>query len=173
MIAIIPVKLSVRLPGKHLMKIGEKTIIEHVYQKVSKVFETYIYSKIDLPLPFIHDKSENIMDLVFNLKKRYGTFAMIGGDMVFFNENDLKILKESYRGGPVVPGDGYEDYEPMFSIYSGEPKLTRNLREALTGETTVYIPKSKFSKYAFYNINTSEDYRNAISIYDELKNNDF
>ncbi len=169
MIAVIPVKLSVRLPGKHLMKIGDKTIIEQVYEKVSKVFETYIYSKIELPLPFVHDDSENIMELVYRLKKKYGTFALIGGDMLFFTEKDLETLRDSFQGGPVVPGDGIDDYEPMFSIYSGNPETTKNLREALIDTSTTYIPKSKFSKYAFFNINTDEDYRKAISLYSENK----
>lgn len=168
MIAIIPVKLSERLPGKHLMKIGGKAIIEHVYEKVSGVFETYIYSKVDLPLPFIADNSNNIMGLVSTLRDKYGSFALIGGDMLFFSIEDLKTLKAAYIGNPVVPSDGEGDYEPMFSIYSGESKPTKNLREALITENTVHIPRKNFSKYAFFNINTKSDFDQAVKIYDNL-----
>lgn len=169
MIAIIPVKLSERLPGKHLMEIGGKAIIEHVYEKVSRVFETYIYSKVDLPLPYIRDNSENIMELVFSLRKKYGSFALIGGDMLFFTEHDLAVLKSAFNGYPVVPGNGEHDCEPMFSIYAGDPVPTRNLREALAGKNTVYIPREIFSKYAFFNINTREDYEKASNLYSALK----
>lgn len=169
MIAIIPVKLSERLPGKHMMKIGEKAIIEHVYEKVSQVFETYIYSKVELPIPFIRDDSANIMELVYTLRNKYGTFAMIGGDMVFFTEEDLIKLKKAYNGNPVVPSNGKGDYEPMFSIYAGTPVRTKNLREALITENTVYIPRREFSRNAFFNINTREDYENAISIHEKLR----
>lgn len=168
MIAIIPVKLSERLPGKHLMKIGGKAIIEHVVQKVSKVFETYIYSRTELPVPYIKDESANIMELVFGLRQKYGTFALIGGDMLFFTEKDLKILKNAHNGSPVVPSDGNGDYEPMFSIYTGTPHPTRNLRDALITESTVYIARDKFSKYAFFNINTKEDYEKACRLYSTL-----
>ena len=169
MIAIIPVKLSERLPGKHLMKIGGKAIIEHVYDKVSRVFETYIYSKVELPLPFIRDDSPNIMGLIYKLRKIYGSFALIGGDMLFFTVEDLNTLKAAYNGNPVVPSDGEGDYEPMFSIYAGAPEPTKNLREALVSENTVYIPRKSFSEYAFFNINTKGDFDQAEKIYGLLK----
>ena len=170
MIAIIPVKLSERLPGKHLMKIGEKAIIEHVYEKVSRVFETYVYSKVDLPIPFVRDDSENIMELVYSLRKKYGSFALIGGDMIFFTEDDMRRLKGAFKGAPVVPSDSGGDYEPMFSIYAGDPEPTRNLREALITGKTVYIPKKEFSKFAFFNINTKEDYEKASALYAAMRN---
>ncbi len=169
MIAIIPVKLSERLPGKHLMKIGGKAIIEHVHDKVSKVFETFIYSKVELPLPFISDNSPNIMSLIYNLSKNYGSFALIGGDMPFFTVEDLNTLKAAYNGHPVVPSDGEGDYEPMFSIYAGEPEPTKNLREALLTDNTVYIPRKSFSQNAFFNINTKGDFDQAVKIYEDLK----
>lgn len=169
MIAIIPVKLSERLPGKHLLNVDGKAIIEHVLEKVSGVFETYIYSKMDIPLPHIHDDSANIMDLVYRLRKKYGTFALIGGDMLFFTREDLLTLRNAYSGYPVVPSDGEGDYEPMFSIYAGDPRPTRNLREALITENTTYIPRSSFSRYAFFNINTKTDYDYALGLYGELK----
>ena len=169
MIAIIPVKLSERLPGKHLMKIGDKAIIEHVFEKVSKVFETYIYSKVELPLPFIHDDSSNILDLVYSLRTKYGSFALIGGDMIFFTVEDLTTLLKSFKWGPVVPSDGDGDYEPMFSIYAGKPEPTRNLREALISKNTVYISRSKFSGLAFFNINTKDDFEKALIIFEKQK----
>ena len=164
MLAIIPVKLSERLPGKHLMRLGDLSIIELVYKKVSEVFETVVYSKIDLPVPYIKDESENIMELVYSLRLKYGTFALIGGDMVFFTKEDLRLLYSSFKNAPVTPRGEDGSIEPMFSIYSGEARRTKNLREALLTDKTVYLDKSKFSSYAFFNINTIEDYRFAESL---------
>lgn len=156
--AIIPVKLSERLPYKHLLRLGEKTIIEIVYEKVSKVFDTLVYSRIDVPVPFVKDESRNIMELVYNLQKSYGTFALIGGDMPFFNGKDLELLRDSFEGHSVVPVDEYGNPEPMFSIYSSRPLLSKDLRSTLFDSNTKLIPSDKFSKMAFFNINTQADY---------------
>lgn len=164
MIAIIPVKLSERLPKKHLLPFNGKTIIEIVYEKVSEVFDTIVYSKIELPVPYIRDTSENIMELVYRLKQEYGSFALIGGDMVFFTKEDLEMLKSNYSGHAVVPRGANGEIEPMFSIYSGKGPLTKNLREALISEETDYIEKERFSKNAFFNVNTEEDYLKAQKI---------
>lgn len=164
MLAIIPVKMSERLPGKHLLPFNGKTIIEEVYSKVSKVFETLVYSKVDIPIPHVSDQSENIMDLVYTLKNEYGPFALIGGDMIFFTIEDLGQLKNSFTGSPVVPRGMNGEIEPLFSIYAGSGSKTRNLRDALNFKDTVYIDKAKFSKYCFFNVNTSEDYKQALEI---------
>ena len=159
MLAIIPVKLSQRLPLKHLLPLGGTSIIELVYGKVSQVFETMVYSKIDLPIPYTKDSSGNIMELVYNLRKEYGTFALIGGDMVFFTRGDLELLRGSFNGSPVTPRNGDGSIEPMFSIYTGSnPSMTKNLREALLAPDTVFVDRERFSKNAFFNINTKEDY---------------
>lgn len=169
--AIIPVKLSERLPYKHLLKLGNKSIIETVYEKVSRVFDTTVYSRIDLPVPYIQDESENIMQLVFNLQKSVGTFALIGGDMPFFTSEDLELLRKSFVGHSVVPADEKGNPEPMFSIYSGKPALAPNLRQALIDENTTFISTALFSEFAFFNINTEEDYEQARKIWS--KNNEF
>lgn len=168
--AIIPAKLSERLPGKHLLPFKDSTVIEEVYRKASRVFETLVYSKVELPVPFIRDDSKNIMELVYGLRKKYGAFALVGGDMVFFTEDDLKLLKSSFSGKPVVPRGEDGSIEPMFSIYTGDGNLTRNLKEALLFPETVFIPKNRFSKYAFFNINTKQDYEEAKRIQEASEN---
>lgn len=165
--AIIPVKLSQRLPGKHLLPFGDSTVIEEVYRKTSGVFETLVYSKIELPVPYIKDDSENIMELVYRLRQEYQNFALIGGDMVFFTLDDLNLLKSSFSGSPVVPRGDDGSVEPMFSIYAGSGALTRNLREALLSPDTVFVQKERFSKNAFFNINTWGDYQVAKSMREE------
>lgn len=164
-IAVIPVKLSERLPGKHLMELGGKTILEIVYEKVSMVFDAVIYSRMDVPLKFIPDRSSDILDLVYNLRVEYGTFAMVGGDMPFFTPDDLRTLLSAFRGKPVTPIDSEGNIEPMFSIYAGHPSRTRNLREALKTSGTTYVGRERFSENAFFNINTMEDYNRAMELY--------
>lgn len=164
MIAVIPVKLSERLPMKHLLPFNGTTIIEQVYHNVSEVFETIVYSKIELPVPYVKDDSDNIMELVYKLRREYGSFALIGGDMVFFTKRDLELLKSSFSGHCVVPRGPDGSIEPMFSIYSGIGEKTKNLREALISPETVYIGKERFSTGCFFNVNTEEDYTEAQEI---------
>ena len=167
MIAVIPVKLSVRLPGKHFLKFGNETMIERIYRKVSSVTETVIYSKIDLPVPYVVDDSHDIMHLVNALKAKYNEFALIGGDMPFFTVDDLRKLLSGYNGTPVTPVDSDGNIEPLFSIYRGGTVKAKNLREALVTSDTKFIPKEQFSSMAFFNVNTVEEYVSALRIHDE------
>lgn len=169
MLAIIPVKLSERLPGKHFLTLGGKSIIEMIYEKVSRVFDVKVYSRMELPVPYEEDTSGNIMELVYGLRKEYGTFMMVGGDMPFFTDEDLRQMEAAFQGGPVTPRGEDGEIEPMFSIYAGAPSETANLRDALNTPATVYIDRKKFSKHAFFNVNTFDDYLMARRIYEEKR----
>lgn len=167
MIAVIPVKLSVRLPGKHFLKFGNETMIERIYRKVSSVTETVVYSKIDLPVPYMIDDSQDIMHLVIDLKAKYEGFVLIGGDMPFFTEDDVRKLLSSYNGTPVTPIDSDGNIEPLFSIYRGGLLKAKNMREALLTSDTKFIPKEQFSSLAFFNVNTFDEYLLALRILEE------
>ena len=167
MIAVIPVKLSVRLPGKHFLKFGNETMIERIYRKVSSVTETVVYSKIDLPVPYMIDDSQDIMHLVIDLKAKYEGFVLIGGDMPFFTEDDVRKLLSSYNGTPVTTIDSDGNIEPLFSIYRGGLLKAKNMREALLTSDTKFIPKEQFSSLAFFNVNTFDEYLLALRILEE------
>ncbi len=168
--AIIPVKMSERLPGKHLLKIGSTTMLESVVKRVSTVMDVQVYSKIRIPFPYVPDNSSNIMELVSGLTEKYGAFMLVGGDMPFFTSLDLEKMLENYKGKAVVPRHPDGRIEPMFTIYAGRLQPQRNLIAMIEAMKPVYIDASEFSKYAFFNVNTQEDYRNAIEIMNAMGN---
>ncbi len=162
--AIIPVKMSRRLPGKHLLKIGSKTLIETVIDKVSPVCKVEVYSRIDLPVPYVRDNSENIMQLLSTLSRLYDTFIMVGGDMPFFTVDDIRLLISSFKGTTTVPRHSNGRLEPLFAIYSGILDPGRNLESMILSSGASFIDAGSFSKLAFFNINTMDDYRKAIGL---------
>jgi len=164
MIGIIPVKEPVRLKHKHLLELGNKTILEIVYEKVSSIMDAVIYSKIDLPFKYVTDESENIVDLVKLLSRTHESFFLIGGDMPFFTVGDIKIMMNNFHGQTLVPVHEDHSIEPLFCIYSGVMKDGRNLTEMIRGSIHKEIPSSCFSRDAFFNVNTPEDYEKAKSM---------
>ncbi|MEM0156775.1 MAG: NTP transferase domain-containing protein [Thermoplasmataceae archaeon] len=168
MLGIIPVKMSERLPGKHLLKIGGTTLLESVVNRVSAVMEVQVYSRVSIPIPYVPDSSSNIMELVSELTVKYGAFMLVGGDMPFFTLGDLKKLLDNYSGRAAVPRHPDGRIEPMFAIYSGKLKPQKNLIAMIHAMKPVYIDAAEFSRYAFFNINTEEDYRNATGIRNKM-----
>ncbi|MCL5881634.1 MAG: hypothetical protein M1592_03510 [Candidatus Thermoplasmatota archaeon] len=163
-IAIVPVKLSQRLPGKHMLKIGGTSILESVVKRISTVMEVEVYSKIDISFPHLPDSSSNIMELVSGLSERYGTFMLVGGDMPFFTVSDVRKMLDGFHGRSIVPRHHDGKIEPLFAIYSGKLKPEHSLIVMIARMNPVYIDASKFSKYAFFNINTEVDYEQALEI---------
>lgn len=163
-IAIVPVKLSQRLPGKHMLKIGGITLLESVVKRISMVMEVEVYSKIDISFPHLPDSSSNIMELVSGLSERYGTFMLVGGDMPFFTVSDVRKMLDGFRSRAVVPRHPDGRIEPLFSIYSGKVRPENSLMAMIARMNPVYIESSEFSRYAFFNINTEVDYEEALEI---------
>ena len=164
MIAIVPVKLSERLPGKHLLKIGGTTMLESITQTIGAVMDVVVYSKISVPVPYLQDSSSNIMELVSELSEKYGSFMLVGGDMPFFTVSDLKKMLDSFQGRAIVPRHHDGQIEPLFAIYSGKLKPEHSLMGMIARMNPVYIDTSEFSPYAFFNINTEKDYHEALEI---------
>lgn len=166
--AVVPVKLSTRLPGKHFLKLGSKPILEIIVEKLKTVAEVSIYSKVHLDFPHELELSPDIMHLVSLLSQKFNAFILVAGDMPFFTVEDLEILIRSFSGRTVVPRDSDGSLQPLFAIYSGKMSPGRNLAEMISSANHQYIDSSIFSKYAFFNVNTHEDYIKAIRIWDEL-----
>ena len=244
-IGIVPVKLSERLPGKHLLKIGGTTVLESIIGRIGAVMEVVVYSKISVPVPYLQDSSSNIMELVSDLSEKYGAFMLVGGDMPFFTVSDVKKMLDNFHGRAVVPRHHDGRIEPLFAIYNILSKKAPTFREEMncdrrvnkvqrnidsvpmgSGELTpdkppkkdggrwsktfgiheegtvgeagtsdalawrgcqsgklkpedsltgmiarmnpVYIDASEFSQYAFFNINTEADYREALEILKDM-----
>ena len=168
MIGIVPVKLSERLPGKHLLKLGGTTVLESIIGRIGAVMEVVVYSKISVPVPYLQDSSSNIMELVSDLSEKYGAFMLVGGDMPFFTVSDVKKMLDNFHGRAVVPRHHDGRIEPLFAIYSGKLKPEDSLTGMIARMNPVYIDASKFSQYAFFNINTEADYREALEILKDM-----
>ncbi|MFG1415379.1 MAG: NTP transferase domain-containing protein [Thermoplasmataceae archaeon] len=164
MIAYIPVKASERLPGKHLMKICGRPMLDIVREKLSEIGEVVILSKIDLPFPYKQDNSENIMQLVHELSLKNDSFMLIAGDMPFFTVGDLNVLLSHFSGESIMPVHKDGKMEPLFAIYSGPLETGSNLRIMLRKSGFVAIDSGLFSKRAFFNVNTQSDLSKANEI---------
>ena len=164
MIAYIPVKASERLPGKHLMKICGRPMLDIVREKLSEIGEVVILSKIDLPFPHERDNSENIMHLVHGLSLKNDSFMLIAGDMPFFTLRDLNVLLSHFSGESIMPVHKDGKMEPLFAIYSGPLEIGSNLRVMLRKSGFMAIDAGLFSKNAFFNVNTRTDLSKANEI---------
>ncbi|MEM3675740.1 MAG: hypothetical protein QXV22_01640 [Thermoplasmataceae archaeon] len=151
------------------MAICGKGLLSIVLEKVARVFDPVIYSKVDLPFDYIIDTSENIVQLVSRLSRIYSDgFALIGGDMPFFTVDDLNILLSSFKGITVVPRHMDGAMEPLFAIYHGKLAASSSLIQSIENSPYHGIPAEKFSKYAFFNVNTEDDLELANEICDGL-----
>lgn len=156
--------MSQRLPGKHLLKIGSKTLIETVTERLSSLCNVEVYSRIDLPVPHVKDSSENIMQLLSSLSKLYGKFILVGGDMPLFEVEDILTLISNFKGVTTVPRHLNGQLEPLFAIYSGTLEPGRNLESMILSAGARFIDAGLFSPLAFFNINTMDDYKKALRI---------
>lgn len=161
---IVPVKLSERLPGKHLLRFGGRTLLETVVDKLSMCCPVRVYSKIPLPIPYVKDASENIMHLLSLLSGEYGEFLLVAGDMPFFTENDIRLLISKSAGKTTVPRHANGQLEPLFAKYSGRLEPGRNLESMIHSADAEYIDAQLFSPLAFFNVNTMDDYLRAIEL---------
>jgi molybdopterin-guanine dinucleotide biosynthesis protein A len=73
-------------------------------------------------------------------------------------------LLDGFQGRSIVPRHHDGKIEPLFAIYSGKLKPEHSLIDMIARMNPVYIDASKFSKYAFFNINTEVDYTTALEI---------
>ncbi|MGC8515447.1 MAG: molybdenum cofactor guanylyltransferase [Thermoplasmata archaeon] len=164
MIAYIPVKASERLPGKHMMKICGRSMLDIVREKLGKIGEVVILSKIDLPFPYEQDNSKNIMQLVHDLSLQNDSFMLVAGDMPFFTLEDMSILLSHFSGKSVMPVHKDGKMEPLFAIYSGRLETGSNLRVMLRKSGFAGVDAGLFSKNAFFNVNTQSDLSKANEI---------
>lgn len=165
--AFIAVKRSERLPGKHFLKLGTKRIIDIVYEKVCAFADTTVVSTFPIDLHHILDQSGNIMELLSSLSSKNEEFMLVAGDMPFFSSGDVEILLKHYRGRTVIPKHEDGRIEPMFAIYHGYLEAGRSLSDMVMNGAE-WVDASLFSRNAFFNINTIEDYLRAQKIFEKI-----
>lgn len=163
---MIPVKYSERLPYKHFLTLGGRTLLEIAIEKAERFGKTTVYSRIDLPVSYEKDRGRSIIDLMNMVSSKVsGSFLMMGPDMPFIMESDISRLIELSDGEPIIAVHEDGQYEPMFAIYRHGMTFERSLHETFRREKIRVADTSEFSSNAFININTPEDYIRALEIF--------
>ncbi len=162
---IIPVKMSERLPFKHFLTLGGETLLNIAIGKASKFGEPQVLSRIPVPVPFIKDESRNIVELMNTLTGEGRPFLILAPDMPFITESDISLLLKESSGETLVPVSREGIMEPLFAYYAGRMHFEGNLFSALKNSGIRTIEKERFSDLAFYNVNTPEDYSEAVRLF--------
>ena len=103
-LGIIPARFnSTRLKGKPLMKIGEKTMIEHVYSRASKVLDNLVVATDD----------KNIFDTVNNF----------GGNVVLTKKDHLNGTSRCLEAVDIWSKELEKSFNYIINIQGDEPLL--------------------------------------------------
>ena len=165
---IIPVKMSERLPFKHFLTLGGETLLNMAIRKAQKFGTVEIHSKMALPCEYIPDTGENIVDLLNKISSEGKPFLMIGPDMPFITQTDISSLLDWSKGATTVPVNDGGLLEPMFAFYAGGMEFSGSIQKSLANSHVKTIDTRRFSKYAFFNVNRSEDYSRAVHLFHSM-----
>ena len=103
-LGIIPARFnSTRLKGKPLMKIGEKTMIEHVYSRASEVLENLVVATDD--------------------KKIFDTVNKFGGNVVLTNKEHLNGTSRCLEAVDIWTKKLKKNFNYIINIQGDEPLL--------------------------------------------------
>lgn len=103
-LGVIPARFnSTRLRGKPLMKIGKKTMIEHVYSRASKVLENLVVATDD----------RNIFD----------TVNKFGGNVVLTKKDHLNGTSRCLEAVDIWSKESGENFNYIINIQGDEPLL--------------------------------------------------
>jgi 3-deoxy-manno-octulosonate cytidylyltransferase (CMP-KDO synthetase) len=167
-VLIIPARYkSSRFPGKPLVDILGKTMIERVYLQCAQAFPTdliYVATEDERILEFC--KRLGIQSVLTTDKCLTGTdrvaeaaeiveadiYINVQGDEPVFNPDDIKVLLEQVHNNPDKVYCGYceIDDEAMF-ISRSTPKVVVDLKEQLIYMSRSPIPGNKAGTFGFSN----------------------
>ncbi len=124
--AIVFVKKSERLPGKHSMDICGKKMIQMVCEPLianERLDEVIIYSKdpslrCDSCKISMDNSAGVLIDSLIAAIKEYGTFLAVGGDMPFINDHIINLILNEYVGIPIAMISSEGIVEPLFAVYN-------------------------------------------------------
>lgn len=177
--AVIFVKESERLPGKHLFKICGEPMLARIYRtlKGTKFFdEVIVYSKYrNLELEGIkieRDLTEGVLiDSIISAIKSFGEFFAVGGDLPLMDVEVISKLLENYDGRPLAAVSFYGIVEPLFAIYNegiyhNILEFSRKDRKIFTfiGREFRLIKMNEEESKKLFNVNTKEDFEEAREI---------
>ncbi|MGC8561883.1 MAG: molybdenum cofactor guanylyltransferase [Thermoplasmata archaeon] len=170
--AVIFVKQSERLPGKHLMTICGQPMIKRIYDALDQTGlfeETVIYSKYpNLVVDGCKIERDNtegtLLDSILEAILKYGEFLAVGGDLPLLNREIIFNIVIKYHKVPVVAIDKDGTVEPLFAIYNDSVyndllKFSRNSKkifEFVDKRFQHIILNEEFSS-RLLNVNTIDD----------------
>ena len=173
------VKESERLPDKHNLMLGNRSVLEHA---VSRILETCAFDQVivfsrkeDISVQgslTVYDESEGVLiDSIRLCLKQFHEFFAFGGDMPFLDPKVIRTMIRHYKGTPLCAFSSDGTLQPLHAIYNGS--VLNDLTEAIkAGQRSVYgfISSSRFSLFRvdspteeiFFSINTGTDYNEAL-----------
>ncbi len=172
MIAVVFVKRSVRLPGKHSILIGGKVLLDRVVETIVKVkeFDEVIVFSKDLSVSgkgirIIEDHTEGtIVDSLIWAIQHLGDIFAFAGDMPCISADLISLMVRSKSSVALIPIHSDGDVEPLHAIY-----LKKSLDDGLNSNTVrtlksfvkmiphEYFPIPASYEHTFFNLNTPED----------------
>lgn len=171
--------------NKALMKLGEKTVIEHVIDNLSQVFDEVYISGNDSNYP---DSKEIIKDVIAHKGPMGGILSALeyckddificSCDMPFFSseliknmlqrkeENRINIAQYNEKVYPVV---GIYPYHFLDAFTKSIEKENLKMMHFLQQQNANYIKFRGDFEHQFLNINTPECFKNAEILIKELR----
>lgn len=174
--AVIFVKMSERLPGKHMLDICGKPMIKRINDILveSGQFEDVIvYSKYPSlevrGIEIVKDQSiDSILDSIIEAITEFREFLAVAGDIPLLdNQIILKVLN-NYRGHPIAPVSYDGNIEPLFAIYNDS--MLEKIKEYSKNNKKIFpflernfglIRLDQKESEKLLNINTKKDYETA------------
>ncbi|MEM0134676.1 MAG: NTP transferase domain-containing protein [Thermoplasmatales archaeon] len=174
--AVIFVKQSERLPGKHLMTICGEPIIKRIYdtlERTSLFEDVVIYSKYpDLEVGGCKIEQDNtvgtLLDSILSAIVIFGEFLAVGGDLPLLDSEIISKIVLNYHGNPVAAVDYEGIVEPLLAIYNKlvyEELLKFSMQSKkifeFVGKQFELIELDEASSSKLLNVNTLKDLNNA------------
>jgi len=168
-----------------LLKIGGKSIIEHVIDALSEVTDSIILIT-NLPKEFQHLRLLTYSDIIPNSGPLGGIYTglqmsnthhnlVIACDMPFIQSHTLEFLINQRKNYDMIIPVTPDGYHPLCAVYSkkcekpieeltdsGNLKVTNLFDYVKVKKVDFLFSESELN--AFFNINTNEDYSMAISL---------
>ncbi len=172
MIAVVFVKRSVRLPGKHSILIDGKRLLDRVVETIVKVkeFDEVIVFSKDLSVSgkgirIIKDNTEGtIVDSLIWAIQHLGDIFAFAGDMPCISADLISLMIRRKSSVALIPIHSDGGVEPLHAIY-----LKKSLDDGLNSNTLrtlksfakmiphEYFPIPASYEHTFFNLNTPED----------------
>ncbi len=182
--------------NKALVKIGSDKLIEHILFRLEPLFEEIIIVTND-PLDYVDLGKTIVTDIVPHqgplggiytglLFSRFDYSFVMACDMPFVNPDFIEFLIERAPGNDVVVPSFNDKFEPLHAVYNkrclkhmkkllDEKKrqvmmIFKRVKTLKVGEETIrkFDPEMR----CFFNINTVNDWEEALKEYKQEKNSD-